>query len=135
MKITPEERRARARARYVANREKIIARAKEWYAQNGARARERQREYNRTPQGLEVWRRAQRTRAARKRNTTIGRTSLGRFLFDVFADQRDLITALTGVPHEVDHIVPLHAGGPHDPWNLRIVTRRDNGTAPKGFRV
>ena len=36
------------------------------------------------------------------------------------------ITEQTGVPHEVDHIIPLSKGGLHHQDNLQIITRDEN---------
>lgn len=37
-----------------------------------------------------------------------------------------LATQFTGVPHEVDHIIPLSAGGLHSEENLQVLTREEN---------
>ena len=37
-----------------------------------------------------------------------------------------LLTAKTGIPHEVDHIKPLCAGGVHRHWNLSVISRTSN---------
>lgn len=47
-----------------------------------------------------------------------------------------LLTAVTGIPHEVDHIIPLQGkniSGLHCPENLQILTRSQNRS--KGHRI
>lgn len=36
------------------------------------------------------------------------------------------LTEQTGIPHHVDHIMPLSKGGPHHPSNLQILTATEN---------
>lgn len=42
-----------------------------------------------------------------------------------YEDARRL-TRETGIQHEVDHVWPLSKGGPHLPWNLKVITGENN---------
>jgi hypothetical protein len=41
-------------------------------------------------------------------------------------EMRDRLTACLQTPFEVDHIIPVAAGGSHTPTNLQVITRRQN---------
>lgn len=48
-----------------------------------------------------------------------------------------ITTASTGVPHHVDHIIPLcgkHVSGLHVPGNLRIITKHQNESRPRNIK-
>ena len=55
---------------------------------------------------------------------------------------RDILTELTGVKHDVDHIFPIYGGnssGLHVPWNLRVIPKSKNAskrnTVPDGIHA
>ena len=48
----------------------------------------------------------------------------GETKFDYILSQ--LLTAKTGVPHDVDHIKPICAGGVHRHWNLSVMPMSSN---------
>lgn len=51
-----------------------------------------------------------------------------RFIKDV-VEERNLMTALRGVEHVIDHIIPLchpYVCGLNVPWNMQVLTRKQN---------
>lgn len=52
-------------------------------------------------------------------------------LIKMFYARAKYLTIETGIPHQVDHIIPLQGEnvcGLHVPWNLRIVTKSENSS-------
>lgn len=103
--------------------------------------REYMRAYNQRPDVKETHRRRMRAvvaeREARKINATPAwLTDEHRAQIESFYDEARRLTELTGIEHQVDHIVPLKAVDPvtrernacglHVPWNLQVLTREAN---------
>lgn len=99
--------------RTAKNKEKLYTYAKEYRKNNPGKvnaktAKRRQAKRKRTPPWLtkEHW------------------EQIGAFYIEAAR-----LTKETGIPHEVDHIIPImgkNVSGLHVPWNLQILTRSDN---------
>lgn len=61
------------------------------------------------------------SRRARKRAATVPLTSAERALIAAKYIEAARLTAVTGIPHDVDHDKPLARGGVHHPSNLIVV--------------
>lgn len=100
----------RNKAYYQANREKVASQALAYRKENKDRFSLLAAERN-----------------SRRRTATPSWVN-GEAILSFYRESR-MLTKLTGVKHEVDHIVPLQSVlvcGLHVPWNLRVVTKREN---------
>lgn len=156
--MSPEARilrkREGARGYYLRNRDKCLAREKAraealtleeceerrayrrgWGVENSERKRTSDREWReRNPHKISEYSRDKRLRKQRAMPEWLNEFQKAQILeaYDI-AKARSV---QTGVPHEVDHIVPLggkEACGLHVPWNLRVVPRSENRS--KGNRM
>lgn len=77
-------------------------------------------------------------RAAKMRATPPWLTDRHRKEIQMVFEKAAQLTAATGIPHHVDHIVPLKGksvSGLHVPWNLQILTAFENISKKNRFVV
>ena len=65
-------------------------------------------------------------RRERLRNQTPPLTEDEKYVIISLYTEARRLSDSTGIPHEVDHIVPVCKGGSHHPDNLQILTKSDN---------
>lgn len=109
---------------YHKNRFKKLQATRLWRAKNAERCAQQRRDWlqrNRgTVNGLNADRRRQ------KRNAVGPASIIEKLMIDNYYKQAQEISKETGVQYHVDHIWPLSKGGPHLPWNLRVITASEN---------
>jgi len=135
-----EQKLAKRRERYRANKDAETKKNAEWRAANLKRALENARAYGEANKDRLLITAAQwRERNKHKMNATVARRRAAKFLaVPSWADNKKMavfyrealrITVETGVPHEVDHIVPLQSPyvcGLHCQNNLQVGTMTAN---------
>lgn len=138
---------ATSRAWKKRNKQKTLAKTNEWRAKNLDAIKERQKEYrannrDKVNEAYRDWcRRNPKKKAARDKRryfalcratpSWVSDNDLAPFYLEAA-----MMTEKTGIPHEVDHIVPLQHGsvcGLNVPWNLQVLTRSENARKSNKF--
>lgn len=99
-------------------------RQKKWRTENAEQFRERSRQYRQRNSHIYRANKIDRARAFPSWLSDQQKTDM-RAIYQ----EAELLTCLTGVPHEVDHIVPIKGDavcGLHVPWNIEAVPRNTN---------
>lgn len=122
------------RADYLKNKGKIIARMRAWKLKNRERTNEWAREWKKLNREAVNARTAAR-RAKKISATPNWLTKAHRKSITSFYKRAMELSMQLGIPHEVDHIVPLRGKtvcGLHVPWNLQVIPATENNK--KGAR-
>ena len=124
---------------YRANHEHCRKVARESYWQAPAKNRERMAKWheankehvlryakNYRQQNPSTCRLNESIRRARKKAAPGPHSEIEKLMVKYLYEDARRISRETGIKHEVDHIIPLSKGGPHLPWNLRVISAKEN---------
>lgn len=120
-----EKARRHYHSKIVGNREKANENLRVWYRRNAGKIRPLKNERTRH------WKRNNRDKVAadsakRRAWKRVGATDASDAMIKGVYAMAKRLTVCTGIPHEVDHIVPLAAGGRHHEGNLQVLTETLN---------
>ena len=114
-------------------KERARLKTREWAKANPDRKKAGDKAFNEANRALVRSYKAKR-RAAERKAAPPWLTDTHREQIAFFYIEADRLSTETGIPHEVDHIIPLQSGcacGLHVPWNLRVITRDENNRRPR----
>lgn len=95
-----------------------------YWENNKDKAKEIDTKYNASPKGKIANTNKSAKRRARIKNQLPNDANFDK-IKEIYAECRK-ISDTTGIPHEVDHIIPISEGGLHHENNLQIITMREN---------
>jgi 5-methylcytosine-specific restriction endonuclease McrA len=134
---TIEDKRASRRADYRKNTERYKANARDFYEKNKPKRMEQSKQWkidNKARYDVLNRVHASKRNAKKKMATPPWLTELHWEQIKVIYAEAVRLTKETGIPHEVDHIVPLSGktvSGLHVPWNLRAIPAVENNRRPR----
>jgi 5-methylcytosine-specific restriction endonuclease McrA len=133
----PEAAKAAKRRDYERHSVAYKARSAKWMGANPQRVRENAREWRRrNPDAVAA--RLAFVRAALAARSPKWLTKAHKKAIRAVYTEANRITRATGIPHQVDHIVPLKSpfvSGLHVPWNLQVLTARENRLKSNSFEA
>lgn len=116
-------------------KEKSRARTRQWSKDNPERKRQMGKKFYENNRALVNSYKAKRRAVVLKATPPWTTMEMIEQIRAVYAEAERL-TQETGIPQQVDHIVPLQGKiccGLHVPWNLRVITAVDNNRRPRIF--
>jgi hypothetical protein len=102
-------------------------RALTWNENNRPKIKEKTKKWANENRGLRSFYGAQRRQASRTQTIAMSEDQIAEI--KSIYDRARLVSEKTGIPHHVDHIIPLKAkncSGLNVPWNLQIITAQEN---------
>jgi 5-methylcytosine-specific restriction endonuclease McrA len=99
---------------------------KKWRINNPDKARIRDEKNYRQQYDENPERFARKALLRQERMKSFPMTEIEKMMCANYYKEARRLTQETGTKHEVDHIWPLSRGGPHLPWNLRVITAKEN---------
>lgn len=113
--------------------ERMRLKTREWASKNRDRKKEQDKAFRQANRSLVTSYKAK-YRASRRNATPSWLTEEHWQQIRAVYAEAERLTSETGIPHEVDHIVPLQGRtvcGLHVPWNLRAIPKVQNNRRPR----